>query len=198
MEKTFFFIVVAFLCCCHTLRKILPFHSMYPLEISVKHKTDFFFFSKYIVKIALGFSLGMQIVFFLPTPSNIVLLANGYINAALFILPRTYVSCNAFVSGTGAGRAVEPGVGGWEVEFEARAGSEGGMSPLVSPGLLSCLCFDMCSLCCGSSSEEQRTAGSALEVLNVGGCMLLSVFMFKHRAGLWGGKRDFFETELWM
>jgi len=85
---------------------------MYPLEISVKHKTDFFFFSKYIVKIALGFSLGMQIVFFLPTPSNIVLLANGYINAALFILPRTYVSCNAFVSGTGAGRAVEPGVGG--------------------------------------------------------------------------------------
>lgn len=72
----------------------------------------------------------------------------------------------------------------------------GGMSPLVSPGLLSCLCFDMCNLCCGSSSEEQRTAGSALEVLNVGGCMLLSVFMFKHRAGLWGGKRDFFETEL--
>lgn len=82
------------------------------------------------------------------------------------------------------------------MEFETRAGSEGGTSPLVSPGLLSCLYFDICSLCCGSSSEEQQTAGSALEVLNVGGRMLLSMFVFKRRAGLWGGKSEFFEIEL--
>lgn len=63
--------------------------------------------------------------FFLPIQSNIVLLANGYINTALFILPRTYVSCNMFTSGIGALN------GPWIPGCDCRAGGVWGQNRLV-------------------------------------------------------------------
>lgn len=47
----------------------------------------------------------MRVIFFtffspLPIQSNIVVLANGYVNMAVFILSRRYVSCNVFMSET--------------------------------------------------------------------------------------------------
>lgn len=100
-KVNFFYHCDIFLCCCHTLMEIWPFHNIFWKYLGNIRLCFFWIYWQNCSWLQSGHANDL----FIPPPappiqSNIVVLANGYINMAVFILSRRYVSCNVSTSET--------------------------------------------------------------------------------------------------